>query len=316
MSTLREPSLGPIVGHTTDRASRIWIRGAEVGDEDANLSEDTRTIGVLAVAAKDFKPIPVDSRPAFYFRLHREYDRTGTFVLGEQHSFKASRAPSDARARKYPLEPGRAYTVQVGSLTIDDSRDNDEIVESNDLSRLLPRPHVWCPELDALDPRRSTAIVRTGRDPAKTAGALTFLLGSCRYPGLAWKRKHADRIFGPMAREIDGTAGNPPASFSLMVGDQIYADMFHRLIPIGLADTAEEFQERYLTAFGSRNMSRLLRTSPTYMILDDHEIEDNWTQDRIHGRAKRQLFNVAIGAYCSYQWSHGPRNSRRRARAR
>jgi alkaline phosphatase D len=42
------------------------------------------------------------------------------------------------------------------------------------------------------------------------------------------------------------------------------------------------------------------------MILDDHEIEDNWTQDRIE--KKRFLFNLAIGSYCSYQWSHSPRN--------
>ena len=97
-----------------------------------------------------------------------------------------------------------------------------------------------------------------------------------------------------------------------MVGDQIYADMLNRMIPIGLADTYEEFQERYLTAFGSRNMRPLLRHVPTYMILDDHEIEDNWTQDRLRDRSKWLLFNIAINAYMSYQWSHGPRTYDRR----
>ena len=92
-----------------------------------------------------------------------------------------------------------------------------------------------------------------------------------------------------------------------MVGDQIYADTLNRFIPIGLADTYEEFQERYQTAFGSRNMRTLLKTAPTYMILDDHEIEDNWSQDRLRDNAKHRLFNLAIGAYMSYQWSHGPR---------
>ena len=62
------------------------------------------------------------------------------------------------------------------------------------------------------------------------------------------------------------------------------------------------------SAFGSLNMRRLLRQLPTYMILDDHEVEDNWAQDRIRDRKKRMLFNVAIGAYCSYQWTHSPRN--------
>lgn len=140
---------------------------------------------------------------------------------------------------------------------------------------------------------------------------LSFLLGSCRYPGLLWKRKEADRIFGPMLREAlhehMPEEQRRPVNFTLMVGDQIYADMFNRMIPIGLADTYEEFQERYHTAFGSRNMRALLCKVPTYMILDDHEIEDNWTQDRLHqSHKKRVLFNLAIGAYMSYQWSHGP----------
>jgi alkaline phosphatase D len=78
------------------------------------------------------------------------------------------------------------------------------------------------------------------------------------------------------------------------------------------ADTYEEFQERYQTAYGSPNLRRLLRRSPTYMALDDHEIEDNWTQDRLRTvPGARDLFVTAIRAYMSYQWSHGPRTQGR-----
>ena len=108
------------------------------------------------------------------------------------------------------------------------------------------------------------------------------------------------------AREIGAFEGRDRARFVMMVGDQIYADMLNRHVPLGLADTFEEFQERYHTAFGSLHMRRLLRQMPTYMILDDHEIEDNWTQDRILKAEHRRVFNLAIGAYRSYQWVHGP----------
>jgi alkaline phosphatase D len=74
-----------------------------------------------------------------------------------------------------------------------------------------------------------------------------------------------------------------------------------------LADTYEEFQDRYIQAYSAPNLRQLLRTCPTYMTLDDHEIEDNWTQDRLTEPGKHRLFNLAIGAYMSYQWSHGPR---------
>ena len=93
-----------------------------------------------------------------------------------------------------------------------------------------------------------------------------------------------------------------------MVGDQIYADKMNRAIPLGRADSPSEFHERYVTAFGSPNMRHLLRTVPTYMILDDHEIEDNWVQGRIKDHDKRNLFQTAISAYLSYQWIHSPRN--------
>ena len=136
---------------------------------------------------------------------------------------------------------------------------------------------------------------------------MSFIVGSCRYPGLFWKTKHADKIFGAVGKEIDKNVNGTTPSFVLMVGDQIYADLLSRHLSIGLADTYEEFQDRYIKAFGSPNMRQLLRNVPTYMILDDHEIEDNWTQDRIRGSSKRMLFNLAIGAYMSYQWSHGPR---------
>ena len=82
-----------------------------------------------------------------------------------------------------------------------------------------------------------------------------------------------------------------------MAGDQIYADVFNRHVPIGLADSEEEFRDRYVTVFTSHNMRQLLRSTPNYMILDDHEIEDNWVQGRIKDVAKRRLFQVAISAY-------------------
>ena len=302
MSTLREPSLGPIVGNTSSNSCRIWIRGADSGEKGSVLSEDLRTIGILAVTAKDGKPIPEDQQQAFYFRLHREYDRTGTFNLGVDRPFKAT------RGTKYKLEPNMRYTVRVGSLALDDARDNDEIVVSDELSSRLPHARAWLGDLNDLDPDRSECSFTTFPAPGKIGKELRFLIGSCRYPGLAWKRKHSDRIFRPMLKEYMDPQDEITPRFTLMVGDQIYADMFSRFIPLGLADTYDEFQERYLTAFGSKGMRALLANSTTYMILDDHEIEDNWTQDRIHDRKKRLLFNIAITAYSSYQWSHSPRN--------
>ncbi len=312
MSTLRKPALGPIVGHTTHKSCRLWIAASDALDEKG-LDEDRRTIGVIGVVGKNGR---VKAGDIFYFRLRREYDRTGTFNLGVDKSLWKDAAEAQKLA-PYDLEPATTYRVRMASLNLDDAYPNDSNVSSEAIVAKLPPPKAWEDKLNlpnGLEETFSEATFTTQPAPpvAPSVLPLSFLLGSCRYPGLLWKRKESDRIFGPMLKEALQEHlpedSRRPVNFTLMVGDQIYADMFNRMIPIGLADTYEEFQERYHTAFGSRNMRSLLSKVPTYMILDDHEIEDNWTQDRLYeSHQKRMLFNLSIGAYMSYQWSHGPR---------
>lgn len=302
MSTLRAPALGPIVGHTTHNSCRLWIAASNALDEKG-LDEEVRTIGVLGIVDTYGK---VQAGDIFYFRLRREYDRTGTLNLGKDKSLWKDSA-EEQELEPYVLAPATTYTVRIASLNLDDAYPNDSNVSSEAIASKLPPASAWADKLNlenGVGEAFAEATFTTQPSPSQTSGPLSFLLGSCRYPGLLWKRKEADRIFGPMLMQHEAR----PVNMVLMVGDQIYADMFNRIVPIGLADTYEEFQERYHSALGSRNMRKLLSRVPTYMILDDHEIEDNWSQDRLHeSNAKRMLFNLAIGAYMSYQWSHGPR---------
>lgn len=301
MSGLREPNLGPIVGHTTDTTCKLWIRGENPDDKKSRLSSDRRTIGVLTITGKNGKRVA--KAPTYYFRLHREYDRTGTFELGKDAGIGGNQKDI------YKLDPDTKYTVRMGILILDDPIPDDNELESDELIKKLPDASVWRRDLlgDNLDPDKTEAQFRTFPPSGQISDSLSFIVGSCRYPGLLWKVKHADRIFRPIANQFLEPGTDAAPRFALMVGDQIYADMFNRLIPIGLADTFEEFQDRYHNAFGSTNMRRLLKNVPTYMILDDHEIEDNWTQDRFDNGSRRFLFNLAINAYMSYQWVHSPR---------
>ncbi|MGH7819791.1 MAG: alkaline phosphatase D family protein [Candidatus Binatia bacterium] len=320
MSGLRLAGLGPIVGHTSSSTCRIWIRAGDPHDQGAELASGRRTLGVAAVCEENGNPIQAPE--VYYFRLHREFDRTGTLNFGDEVGIVPDWDPATRRGKKkrpVSLKADTRYAAVVGTLTIDDPFGDDETVTDDYLAQRLPDPNNLRSDLLKLlekDRNSCVADFRTFPDtgPKKT-GPLSFIVGSCRYPGLLWKAKEADRIFGPLYREALGEEGKPkrrPVEFTIMVGDQIYADMLNRHVPVGLADTFEEFQERYLTAFGSPNMRALLRRVPTYMILDDHEIEDNWTQDRIFKAESRRVFNVAISAYMSYQWSHGPRTFGRR----
>ena len=313
MMGLRPPGLGPLIGHTTDRTCRIWIRAGDPGDHRADLDEDRRTVGVIGIVRDN------GIGEAWYFRLNREFDRTGTFRLGfdvqlgffpQDFAEQGKAAPDSlpAGVASAPLTPDTDYVVRVGTLTLDDPTPNAARMPDWKLITLLPDIGAIKGDLLELDPEQSEARFRTFPASGTPATSLCFLLGSCRYPGLLWKIKEADRIFGPMRAHFE--SDNPfgePARFTMMCGDQVYADALNRHVPLLRADTYAEFQERYLTAFGAPNLRRLLRTSTTYMILDDHEIEDNWTQDRINDAGAHQLFNLAISAYMTYEWSHGPR---------
>lgn len=82
MITLRAPKLGPIIGETTDATCRIWIRAQDPDDADDRLNSSRRTVGVLGIVEDTDDPQKPRIGDAWYFRLPREFDRTGTFKLG------------------------------------------------------------------------------------------------------------------------------------------------------------------------------------------------------------------------------------------
>ena len=302
MSLLRIPGLGPIVGHTTAESCRIWIRGSECSDNAGHHSENRRTIGLITVEKINGKVAPKKYHSVFAFRFHRKYDRTGTFNLGLEKSLSGT--------SPVKLASNTSYVVRVGTLTVDDSYSSDLNISDDEVALSLPNIQNLRNHLIDLPRDKSSAEFQTFSSDSEKS--LRFLLGSSRYPGMQSKLKASDEIFRPMLEEVRGRGVRTQARFVLMVGDQIYADKLGRHFPFEKADTFKEFQERYLTAFGTTNMAALLRSVPTYMILDDHEIEDNWSRDRLQkppGRRDeaRETFNLAIAAYCSYQWVHGPR---------
>lgn len=134
------------------------------------------------------------------------------------------------------------------------------------------------------------------------AGEVRMLLATCRHPGLTpmelWRR---DAQLLALARRQQEQA----AAMMWMLGDQIYADA-----SAGLADSpspVERFLPKYREAFGSPGFRALARQLPLYMVMDDHEINDNWSQDWLQAGALQHLyFENARAAFKVFQQSHGP----------
>jgi alkaline phosphatase D len=130
-----------------------------------------------------------------------------------------------------------------------------------------------------------------------------YIVGSCRYlrmtGGVAASPHLGDRVFDSIIQLAKNA--EPPISAVLMTGDQIYVDDLNVIAP---DREYKEILTKYRTAFSQPYIGRLMSGIPTYMILDDHEIEDNWPANA--SKSDKKLYQNAMAAYQLYQASNSP----------
>src|SRR3546814_18868644 len=81
---------------------------------------------------------------------------------------------------------------------------SSDLVANSRLAKKLPEPAVWTADLVDLSSNCCHASFSTFTARTKAPGALNFILGSCRYPGVLWNVTAADLIFGPLRSEALG----------------------------------------------------------------------------------------------------------------
>lgn len=153
-----------------------------------------------------------------------------------------------------------------------------------------------CPAL----PEAPAALAALAASVAAQPQPFTFALASCQYPaGLVdgtpqdWVAG-GSRLPGPadasmlrLARRLDDPAGPNRPSLLVLAGDQIYADATAGLFdpragstPRTLGTTIREAEDwlriPYQAWYGSVGPQSVLGRLPSRMMLDDHEIDDNW----------------------------------------
>ena len=131
----------------------------------------------------------------------------------------------------------------------------------------------------------------------------TLVIGSCRYLLRTFLGDFFDNRGDKTFRSILKQTENGTEIHQLiMMGDQIYADDLNVFNP---DKTIDQFYQRYRDAFSQKYIRRLMSQIPTYMTLDDHEIEDNWPS-KADEQDWKTLYPNAIHAYQTYQLSHSP----------
>ena len=138
MSALRPPELGPIVGHTTPRSCRLWIQSIAPDAGAGAPGGEGRSVGIIGVLSKSGKKVD----KAYYFRLQREFDRSGAFMLGKDVALgrhAADGVPESQQDDPFTLLPDTEYTVRMATMLLDDPTPDTETLSDVELAKRLPQ---------------------------------------------------------------------------------------------------------------------------------------------------------------------------------
>lgn len=224
-----------IIGHTTHRSVRIWVRGDET----------------------------------------------------HPHAFVTVERPSGAPITKHvPLEARHIHTGVVEFTRLAADAPHTCKVAFGRTADALPMHRV--------DFGHCTGAFRTF--PKKgSATPFSFLLGSCNLHTI-WIFSSPEPAFETLAEKAVGD----DAAFMIHCGDQIYADVPPDIFS-GNPDL-EKYRECYLDAWGSSRATRKFLTQlPQYMILDDHEIVDNFANDMGDANDRAGLQSMKTDALKAYR---------------
>ena len=140
--------------------------------------------------------------------------------------------------------------------------------------------------------------------------AFNFVLASCQYPPGVMDKKMSEESMEAIKKLIDkkDKETNDFVDFAIFAGDQIYADA-----TAGLMDptrTDERLDLPYEVALRSKPLQEIMRRVPVHMLLDDHEIVDNWeplkspsavATENSDRRKGTKVFTDELAAYWKYQ---------------
>ncbi|KZN67605.1 alkaline phosphatase D family protein [Pseudoalteromonas luteoviolacea] len=289
-----------IIGHVTRSTAKIWVRSKHCGKHYVVLS------------SMPIQPIDINIDAAdTYTTLQNEFETDG---LG-----------------------------QVRPIALDDTTDRTHCVEFQGLQSAT---RYWVALLaDQSVPARrhwrsGYEIPASFKTQTPNAQSLAFGFFSCHDP---YKKGHGpDDIFQDIFNRLNELGGD----FIIAGGDQVYVDSSTKEFDIWRWVTANKAQLKpyfetqdqaglikelsyfyrfiYRLYWQSAHFQKLLRSYPTYMIWDDHEIMDGWgslTEEELSNKLDtlfewedsefnlfiaHAMFHAAAQVYQEYQHSHNP----------
>jgi alkaline phosphatase D len=151
--------------------------------------------------------------------------------------------------------------------------------------------------------------------------SFSFAFGSCFRP--------ANEDGGQIFHAVDRLRREQDLRFILLLGDQIYADAYPYNSLGKVACSLDDYRQVYAYTWSRPALRHLLMNLPAFMILDDHEVDDDWSwvdperrrariplwarlERWLHRRSRQecqispQRVRDALQAYWEHQGLHAP----------
>ncbi len=137
------------------------------------------------------------------------------------------------------------------------------------LFQVLQRP---LPQLE------SALIEYPFKEPQAANTSTQFVVAACQYPPNMFDKRLAYRSYERLSQHLDSKVQSTPAQlspqFAVLMGDQVYTDP-----SAGMMDPTQRF-DRFVDAYHlwlqQRPVKSVLRRLPSFMMLDDHELLNDW----------------------------------------
>jgi cholesterol oxidase len=299
------PLLGPILGwlRREDGAwkARVWCRIDDTRATPAFVIAAVLRAGALVPGYTQYAATcraGIDHVASLDVDLPSSRGDSEIVVVGAYSSVESRRL-----AQALQVSEGNRLPDAYGAQVVQARRDRDA-------KRMAgARARRTCD--DGYDERPDSVLVTQALLEQLSSGDdFTLAVASCRYAASAVDRERADALYGSLRGLLEerARAGERPALL-LLVGDQIYADA-----TAGVFDPKtrrERFSDAYLEAWSAPNAREVLRQVPVSMMMDDHEVQDNWHPED----PPAPMNSWGLGAFEAYQLPLAPRNAGELCRA-
>ncbi|HSO11960.1 MAG TPA: metallophosphoesterase family protein [Anaerolineales bacterium] len=211
----------------------------------------------------------------------------GPIVGGLSHNSANIWARADASSTLHVWLATRADTKDAKHAGETDLFSNDGFAGIVPITKLRPETrYYYAVSLRKTKPARTKFHNFTTFPKPSARHSFSFVFGSCYLPNGENESQTFEEIYKHISLD--------QLRFGLFVGDQIYADDARRNGLGKIAVTLEDYRSVYAHAWSRPSVHKLLPSLPAFMILDDHEVDNDWRFNDLERNSPYIPFHVRL----------------------